>query len=230
MLRRGEARMELNLKLEPKSRSWPSKYQKQKGASPLQRCFLVGLACFVSLCIVAPLVYVSFETAAVNYNRYDHYDRIVRGFTHFDWAPFYVAYHLTQSGKLFLLLLLLSCCVGCVAVALTTLWSSGLLPCTRSGMNQSGSRFGQLANASRVNACSIAILIVVPLTVFTLFALFDLPMNSYSIPLFLGVAFVPILNAHFIIFNIRTFRRALSTLLSFKSKSIGPISHISSDH
>ncbi|RCN51690.1 hypothetical protein ANCCAN_02049 [Ancylostoma caninum] len=113
---------------------------------------------------------------------------------------------------------------------MTTLWTSGLLRCTHSGMNQSGSRFGQLANASRVNACSTAILIVVPLAVFTLFALFDLPMNSYSIPLFLGVAFVPILNAHFIIFNIRTYRRALSTLLSFKSKSIGPISHISSDH
>ncbi|KHJ76963.1 hypothetical protein OESDEN_23417 [Oesophagostomum dentatum] len=100
----------------------------------------------------------------------------------------------------------------------------------KSGMSSSGIRFGQMANASRVNACSTAILVIAPLTVFTIFAVADLQMNSYSIPLFLGAAFVPILNAQFIIFNVRTFRRALPALLSFKQKSVGPVSHISSDH
>ncbi|VDN22085.1 unnamed protein product [Cylicostephanus goldi] len=126
--------------------------------------------------------------------------------------------------------MLLLSSIGPVSVGLATLWSSGLFSYVNKGPSQSGARFGQIANASRVNACSIAILIVVPLLVFTIFAVFDLPMNSYSIPLFLGGAFVPILNAHFIIFNIRTFRRALPALLTFKPKSVGTLSHVSSDH
>ncbi|VDO88953.1 unnamed protein product [Heligmosomoides polygyrus] len=181
------------------------------------------------LVVIAPMVYFSTETASEVRTHQEHYERIILAYTKFIWVPHFVSYKLNAIGKLWLIFLVAICIFGCAIVALRATLSSGLMQFTNWRTNLTP-RFSQIANTSRLNACSAAALVVGPLLLFSIFAVNDQPTYSYSIPLFLGAAFLPILNAHFIIFNVRTFRKSVSSILSFKQKVVGPISHVSSEH
>ncbi|KJH50015.1 hypothetical protein DICVIV_03816 [Dictyocaulus viviparus] len=86
-----------------------------------------------------------------------------------------------------------------------------------------------LLTRGKSQTCSSAVLVVIPFVLFTIFAVWNNPMFSYSIPLFLGSAFLPILNPYIIVFNVRVFRKSFFSMISLKSKNVGPISHISSN-
>ncbi|WKY08614.1 hypothetical protein Q1695_007836 [Nippostrongylus brasiliensis] len=181
------------------------------------------------LLFIVPLISISLTTHGDSIDRLEHFDRFVKDYTKFTWTSHYVIYRLSTLGKLWLVLVLLVSVTGCVAVAVNSSLSSGMIGCGSWNGNPTA-RFSQIANTARLNASSAFLLIVAPLLLFTIVAVSGRETFSYSIPLFLGAAFLPILNAHFVVLNIRTYRRSLSSLFSFRRKFVGPISHISSDH
>uniref|UniRef100_A0A7I4YPM5 G protein-coupled receptor n=1 Tax=Haemonchus contortus TaxID=6289 RepID=A0A7I4YPM5_HAECO len=206
--------------------------RKEKGAVKWQVGSIVLTLAMTWLLLIVPIVVFSFESHEEIHEREGIYERIVKGQTGFDWIPSYLVYKLNAIGKVWLILLVLVCSVGCIAVAVSAVLSSSLMR-----LNAKLSKwatypsvgFGQIANTARLNACSLMLLVLAPLWIFMIFAVSGQPTFSYSIPLFLGCAFLPIFNAYFVLFNIRAFRKALSKMMSFKTKPIVTVSHVSSD-
>ncbi|VDO35754.1 unnamed protein product [Haemonchus placei] len=206
--------------------------RKEKGAFKWQIGSIVLALAVTWLLIIVPIIVFSFESHEEILEREGIYERIVKGQTGFDWVPSYLVYKLNVIGKVWLILLVLICSVGCIAIAVSAVLSSSLMR-----LNAKLSKwatypsvgFGQIANTARLNACSLTLLVLAPLWIFMIFAVSGQPTFSYSIPLFLGCAFLPIFNAYFVLFNIRAFRKAMSKMMSFKTKPIVTVSHVSSD-
>ncbi|KAJ1346190.1 hypothetical protein KIN20_000916 [Parelaphostrongylus tenuis] len=193
-----------------------------------QVSYILITAAIVGLIIVAPLVFLCFQTANNNTKKFDHFQRVVKEFSKHEETPQFVTYELDAVGKVWLIFLALACSVGCLTVAMSSVLSSGVISCAKL-LKYSSARSGEIANSIIVTAFSTTVLVIVPLTLFAVFAVFDKPMFGYSIPLFLGAAFFPIFNPFLIIFNVRNFRKNFLTIVS-KPKNIGPISYLSSEH
>ncbi|KAK5985559.1 hypothetical protein GCK32_007489 [Trichostrongylus colubriformis] len=205
--------------------------KKEETAKKWQIGSIVMALAVIWLVIMVPLIVFSFQTYDDIHEREEVHRRIVKDYTRFDQAPCFVAYKLHAITKVWLIMVAVTCSIGCLTVAVNAVLSSGLMriPKLSKWATHPSVGFSQIANTSRLNACSMALMVVTPIALFTVFAVSGQPTYSYSIPLFLGSAFIPILNAYFVLFNVRAFRRAMSKIISFRGKSISTVSHISSD-
>ncbi|KAK6048755.1 hypothetical protein COOONC_13740 [Cooperia oncophora] len=124
------------------------------------------------LVLIVPLVVFSFKSYGEIYDRKEAYQRIVSAYTNLNWTPYFVTYKLNVIDKLWLILLVVVCTIGCISVAVSTTRSSELLRTLKlhKWATYAPAGFGQIANTSRLNACSVAVLVLAPMAVFVICA------------------------------------------------------------